>query len=256
MKDLMLTEEEQERFEWQIMIPNFGVEAQKKLKGASALVSRVGGLGEPTALYLAMAGIGKLILAHGGVPELGHMNRWILSPYEAVGKVSPVKSTIEAIKKLNPTIEIIGYEEHVNKDNVKDLVSQADIVMDCPPWFEERHLLNAEAVRQRKPMIEAAVYGMEGYVTTIIPGETPCLSCLNLQSQDWTLPFPVLGAVPGMFGSLAALEAIKVLTGYGTPLKNTLLLFDGANSSFRRVKIKKNSECPVCASVHSDSLVI
>lgn len=255
MVEMNLTEEEKERFEWQIMIPKFGEEAQKKLKGSTALVSRVGGLGEPTALYLAMAGIGKLILAHGGVPELGHMNRWILSPYEAVGKVSPVTSTIEAIKRLNPTIEIIGYEEHVNADNVQQLVEQADIVMDCPPWFEERYLLNAEAVRQGKPMVEAAVYGMEGYITTIIPGETPCLACLNLQSQEWTLPFPVLGAVPGMLGSMAALEAVKVLTGYGTPLKNTLLLFDGAQTSFRKVKIKKNAECPVCASVSCESVI-
>lgn len=252
----LLTDEEMERFGWQIMIPEFGVEAQQKLKGASAFISRVGGLGEPAALYLAMAGIGKLVIAHGGLPELGHMNRWILSPYDRVGTVSPVISSAEWIKKLNPSIEIVGYEESINKDNVEDLVSQVDIVLDCPPWFEDRDLLNREAVRQRKPMIEAAVYGVEGYITTIIPGETPCLSCLNLQSKEWQLPFPVLGAVPGMLGSMMAFEAIKVLTGYGKPLLNTLLVYDGKTTNFRKIKVSKNPECPVCASILSQGMDI
>lgn len=183
MTEATLTEQDLGQFGWQIMIPDFGVEAQKKLKGATALVSRVGGLGAPTALYLAMAGIGKLILVHGGVPEIGHMNRWIFSPLDAVDKISPVVSAAEHIKKLVPSIEIVTVQEHINENNVAGLVAQSDIVMDCPPWFEERHLLNRESVRQGKPMIEAAVYSMEGYVTTMIPGETPCLSCLNLQQK-------------------------------------------------------------------------
>jgi molybdopterin/thiamine biosynthesis adenylyltransferase len=91
---------------------------------------------------------------------------------------------------------------------------------------------------------------MEGYVTTIIPGETPCLNCLNLQSKDWNLPFPVLGAIPAVMGSMAALEAVKVLTGYGTPLKNKMLMFDGKTSSFRTIKLRRNPNCKLCGHYH------
>lgn len=251
MAQVKLSERETEQFAWQIMMPEFGEEAQQKLKASTALVSRIGGLGGPTALYLAMAGIGKLVLAHGGVPEMGHLNRWIFTPLEAVGKVSPVDSTKEHIQKLVPNIEIMGVKESINEKNVEDLVSKVDIVMDCPPWFEERQLLNREIVRQKKPMIEAAMYGMEGYVTTIIPGETPCLGCLGYQNKQWKHPFPVIGAVPAVLGSLAALEAIKVLTGFGTPLKNKLLLFDGKTAAFRSIGVRRNPKCPVCNSEHN-----
>ncbi|GIQ69651.1 adenylyltransferase [Xylanibacillus composti] len=246
MSTHILTDEERERFGWQIMMTGFGEDSQVKLKQSSALVSRVGGLGSPVALYLAMAGIGKLVIAHGGVPEMGHMNRWIMSPYEGVGKVSPVDSVIDHIRKLNPTIELVGVKESVTEENVQELVSQADIIMDCPPYFEERHLLNREAIRQQKPMVEAAVCGAEGYVTVIVPGETPCMSCLGFHSKDWELPFPVIGAVPGVIGSMAAMEAVKMLTGYGEPLKNRLVMYNGETASYQTIKLKRRANCPVC----------
>ncbi len=244
-----LTDEERGRFSWQIMMSGFGEDSQHKLKQSSALVSRVGGLGSPVALYLAMAGIGKLVIAHGGVPELGHMNRWIMSPYEGVDKISPVDSVIAHIRKLNPTIELVGVKESVTEENAAELVSQADIIMDCPPYFEERHLLNREAIRQNKPMVEAAVCGAEGYLTVIAPGETPCMSCLGFQSKDWELPFPVIGAVPGVIGSMAAMEAVKVLTGYGEPLKNRLVMYNGETAEFQTIKLKRRSDCEVCKPV-------
>ncbi len=247
--DMTLTPEELERFGWQIMIPGFGVESQLRLKSASAMVTRVGGLGGPAALNLAMAGIGKLLLVHGGPVELFHMNRMILAAYDAVGRRSPAAVAAERIAALNPTIELEVIEENVAPATVEDMVSRVDIVLDCPPTFEERHLLNQTCVRLGKPMIESAVYGMEGYLTTILPGRTACMSCLGLENREWGLPFPVLGAVPCAIGSLAALEAIKVITGFGEPLADTLLLFDGETSRTRYVKLQRDPRCPVCSDV-------
>ena len=241
-----LTPEESERFAWQIMIPGFGVEAQRSLKGASALVTRVGGLGGPVALNLAMAGIGRLVLAHGGFVELFHMNRMILASYESVGRVSPATVAAERLRVLNPTIELEVVESNVTEQTVDDMVASVDLVLDCPPTFEERHLLNAACVRQGKPMVESAVYSTDGYLTTILPGRTACLSCMGLDNRDWGLPFPVLGAIPCAIGSLAALEGIKVLTGYGSPLLDTLLLFDGETSRTRYMKLERDPACTVC----------
>ena len=247
--EVELSQEERERFGWQVMIPGFGTEAQKALKGASALVTRVGGLGGPAALNLAMAGIGKLVLAHGDVVELFHMNRMILASYEAVGRRSPAAVAAERIRELNPTIELEVHEQHVSEDTVDGFVDDVDVVLDCPPTFEERHLLNDACVLLQTPMIESAVRGMEGYLTTIVPGVTPCLACLGFESREWKLPFPVLGAVPCAIGSLAGLEAIKVITGYGSTLEGTLLLFDGATTGTRHIKVRRDPECPVCRDV-------
>lgn len=241
-----LTPEESERFAWQIMIPGFGEEAQRRLKSASALVTRVGGLGGPAALNLAMAGIGRLVLAHGGFVELFHMNRMILASYDAVGRRSPATVAAERLRVLNPTIELEVVESNVTEETVDDMVASVDLVLDCPPTFEERHLLNAACVRQGKPMVESAVYSTEGYLTTIVPGKTACLSCMGLDSRDWGLPFPVLGAIPCAMGSLAALEGVKVLTGYGSPLLDTLLVFDGDTSKTRYMELERDPECPVC----------
>lgn len=244
-----LSQDELDRYDWQIMIPGFGLEAQRSLKGSSALVTRVGGLGGPAALNLAMAGIGRLVLAHGGFVEAFHMNRMILASYDSIGRRSPAAPAAERISALNPSVELEVVEENVTEQTVDDLVGGVDIVLDCPPTFEERHLLNQACVRLAKPMIEAAMYGMEGYLTTIIPGQTPCLSCLGLESNEWGLPFPVLGAIPCAIGTLAALEAIKVLTGFGSPLLNTILLFDGMTTRTRYISATRDPDCPVCGHV-------
>lgn len=241
-----LTQEELDRFGWQIMLPGFGVEAQQRLKRSTALVTRVGGLGGPAALNLCMAGIGKLVLAHGGHVELFHMNRMILARYDAVGRRSPATVAAERLTELNPTIDLEVVEENATEENVEDLVGRVDIVLDCPPYFDERLLLNQACFRAGKPMIEAAMDGMEGYLTTLVPGRTGCVSCLGLIREDWSLPFPVIGVVPCVIGSLAALEAVKVLTGFGSPLLNTLLHFDVGEGNTRHLRIKGNPTCPVC----------
>jgi molybdopterin/thiamine biosynthesis adenylyltransferase len=242
-----LTERDRQMYKRQIQMPGFGEEAQLKLKNSSALVTRVGGLGGPVALYLAMAGIGKLIIAHGGKLTWSNLNRQILMRHDGVGKPR-VEHMAELFERLHPECEVVAIGENANEERAREWVSQVDIVIDCPPTFEERYALNAACVEQRKPMVEAAMYGMEGSLTTIMPGETPCLKCLVPEVPEWWQPlgFPVLGSVSAALGCLAATEAVKVLTGFGEPLKGKMLAYDCDAMEFVKFPVRRRPDCPVC----------
>ncbi len=244
-----LTDEERAIYEWQMWVPGVGEEGQERLKGASVLISRAGGLGGVVAYELAAAGVGKIVLAHGGNVNHSDLNRQLLMTYDWLGKPR-VESAANRLRELNPFIEIVAFPEQVKEDNAAELVGQVDIVIDCAPLFVERFAMNREAVRQGKPMIESAMYELEAQVTTILPGETPCLACLHPENPPaWKRQFPVFGAVSGTVGCLAAMEAIKLITGIGTPLAGTLLLMDLSDMQFRRIAISRNPECPVCSSL-------
>jgi molybdopterin/thiamine biosynthesis adenylyltransferase len=242
-----LTEWELEKFKRQIQIPGFGEEAQRKLKASSALVTRVGGLGGPTAMWLAAAGIGRLVIAHGGTLTPSNLNRQILMRGDGVGKPRAPQAE-ETLRRFNPDLDLVAYAQDAKPHNVAELVGQVDLVCDCSPDFGERLLLNAECWRQGKPMVEAGMNGMEAHLTTILPPHTPCLQCTVPEVPDWWDPlgFGVLGAVPGTLGALTALEAIKVLTGFGELLAGTLLVFDGEDMTFSKFEISKRPDCPIC----------
>ncbi len=241
-----LTLKELERYRRQMMLPGFGEEAQLKLKNSTVLVTGVGGLGATAALYLAVAGVGKLILLRGGELRLDDMNRQILMTDDWVGqpRVFKAKATLEAI---NPDVAIEAICEYVTPDNVDRLVRSADIVLDCAHNFTERDLLNAACVRWGKPMVEAAMNDMEAYLTTIVPGLTPCLSCIFPEKPDWDKRgFGVLGAVSGTLACLTALEAIKLITGLGTPLLSQLLTMNLSQAEFAKRRPYHDPNCPVC----------
>lgn len=242
-----LTDWELEKYRRQIMIPDFGVPAQEKLRACSALVTRVGGLGGPTALWLAAAGIGKLVIAHGGKVTPSNLNRQILMRGDGVGQPRAPQAE-ETLRRFNPDLQIVAYAADVNEDNAADWVSQVDIVCDTTPDFRERLLLNRECWRQGKPLIDSGMNGMEAQLTAIVPPRTPCLQCLVPEVPDWWDPmgFGVLGALSGALGALTALEAIKVLTGYGEPLTGKLLVFDGEDMSFSKYTIHRRPDCPIC----------
>ncbi len=245
-KPVSLNNEERATYEWQMWVPEFGEEGQEKLKGASVLVSRCGGLGSVVAYELAAAGIGKLVLAHAGNVKPSDLNRQLLMTYEGVGKPRVV-SAKRRLKELNPRLEIVTYEENINEKNAEKIVEQVDLIVDCAPLFEERFQMNQQAIAQNKPLIECAMYDLEANITTIIPGETPCLSCLHPENpSEWKREFPVFGAVSGMVGCLAAMEAIKVLAGLGETLKGQMLFCNLRNMTFRKFRINRNLKCPVC----------
>ncbi|MGB5772777.1 MAG: HesA/MoeB/ThiF family protein [Crocosphaera sp.] len=240
------TPTELERYSRQIQLPGFGEEGQKRLKDSTAVVTGVGGLGGTVALYLAVAGVGKIILVRGGDLRLDDLNRQILMTNSWVGQPRVYKAK-ETLLNINPEIEIEAVNEFVTAENIDALVQQADIAFDCAFDFKERNFLNTACVRWGVPMVEAAMSGMDAYLTTIIPGETPCLSCIFPEKPDWDRwGFGVLGAVSGSLACLAALEGIKLLTGLGEPLTGQLLTMELGTATFAKRRPYHDPNCPVC----------
>lgn len=241
-----LTPEERAIYEWQMWVPGFGEEGQRRLKAASVLISRVGGLGGVVAYQLAAAGIGRLVLAMGGVVKPSDLNRQLQQSHERIG-LPRLPAVVRRLRELNPRLEVISVQENVSDGNAAALVAQADVIVDAAPLFEERYALNRAAVAAGKPMVECSMYALEAHITTILPGRTPCLACLTPEKPPhWKRQFPVIGAVSGTVGCLGAVEVIKLLTGVGTPLAGTLLTMDLGSMQFRRHKIARRSECAVC----------
>jgi molybdopterin-synthase adenylyltransferase len=241
-----LTPDELRRYEWQLTVRDFGEEGQRKLKGATALVSRIGGVGGAAAIQLAAAGIGKLVIAHAGNLRLDDLNRQLLMTTDWIGKPR-VDSARLRLQALNPHVEIETVAENISEANAAALVSRCDVVIGAAPLFTERLLMNREAVRQQKLLVDCAMYDLEGRVMTVIPGQTACLACLYLEPPpNWSRKFPVFSAVSSVVGSLAAMEAIKLIAGFGQPLAGKLLTYDLRDMSFRTIAIARRGDCAVC----------
>ncbi|MHC5763864.1 HesA/MoeB/ThiF family protein, partial [Nostoc sp.] len=206
------------------------------------------GLGGTSALYLAVAGVGRLILVRGGDLRLDDLNRQVLMTNDWVGKPRVLKAR-ETLQAINPDIRVEAVHDYVTKENVDSLVQSADIAVDCAHNFTERNLLNEACVRWQKPMVEAAMDGMEAYLTTIIPGVTPCLSCLFPEKPDWNQRgFSVIGAVSGTLACLSALEVIKLITKFSQPLLSQLLTIDLMRMEFTKRHSYHDPSCLVCGS--------
>lgn len=244
---MRLTPIEEETYRWQMWVSDFGAAGQEKLRNASVLISRVGGLGSLVAYELAAAGIGKLVLAHAGNVTPSDLNRQLLMTHDWIGKPR-IESAKRRLLELNPRLDIVALATNINGTNAGEIVAQADLVVDCAPLFEERFEMNRQAVLQKKPMIECAMYDLEASLTTIVPGQSACLACLSpAPPENWRREFPVFGAVSGTVGCMAAMEAIKVIAGFGQPLLNTLLTIDLRNMQFKRRSIARNPNCSICS---------
>lgn len=241
-----LTEEERAIYQWQTWVPGFGESGQQKLKQASVFISRVGGVGGAVAYQLAAAGIGKLVLAHGGNVKPSDLNRQLLMTHDWIGKPR-VQSIQRRLQDLNPRLEIVAVPENVADSNAAQLIAPCDVIIDCAPLFPERFAMNRESVRQGKPMIECAMYALEAHLTTFIPGRTACLQCIHPSAPPtWKRQFPVFGAVSGTVGCMAAMEAIKLIAGLGQPLLGRMLRFDLGSMAFRTLNLRRREDCEVC----------
>jgi molybdopterin/thiamine biosynthesis adenylyltransferase len=242
-----LSGKEMERYKRQLMHRGFTPEHQARIKTASALVAGIGGLGGAAATYLAVAGIGRLRIAHYGTLTLSNMNRQTLMMDERIGE-SRVLQAKDRIKELNPHVEVEIINERISDDNIGVLLDGIDIALSARPNFSERRTLNRGCVKGHITMIEAAMNGMEGYLLNVVPEQTPCLECLYPEDNpEWEeLGFPVLGAVSGMLGCIMAIEAIKLLTGYGRPILSQMLVFNTFDMEYRKFRVRRNYSCPVC----------
>ena len=245
-----LTDEQIHRYSRHIILPEVGGKGQKKLLSAKVFLIGAGGLGCPVGYYLAAAGVGTIGIIDNDTIELSNLQRQIAHNTERLGmhKADSAKKTFES---LNPDTEVIAIKERITNDNILDLIKDYDIVVDGSDNFPTRYLVNDACVLSGKPLVSGAILRFEGQLTTIIPGEGHCYRCLFEQPPPPGLvpscqEAGVLGALTGVIGGLQAMEVMKLILGKGEPLKNQLLIFNALNTTFRKVKVPKNAECPVC----------
>lgn len=245
------TEEQLQRYNRHIILPEVGLEGQKRIAQAKVFIVGAGGLGSPVGYYLTAAGVGTLAIIDNDDVELSNLQRQIAHSVKTLGspKVESAKIKFET---LNPDVHVIAIKQRLTKDNILDLIRDYDIVVDCSDNFPTKFLVNDACVMSKKPLVTGAISRFEGQVTVVIPGVGPCYRCLFEEPPPpGALPSPsevgLLGVIPGVIGTLQAAEVLKLIIGMGALLKGELLMYDALKSTFRKVKVPKNPECPICS---------
>lgn len=232
----MLSRRELERYDRQIMM--IGTEGQEKLKQTTVAVVGVGGLGSPVAYYLTAAGIGRIILVDSEYPELSNLNRQILHWEEDIERNPKPLSAKWKLERFNSEVEVVPAIVKLNENNIDEVLSKADVIVDCLDNFRTRFLIDEFSHRARKPLVHGAVEGTYGQVTTIVPGKTKSLREIfpNVGNEK-KRKFPIIGPTAGVVGSIQAMEVIKLVTGLGEPLLNRLLIVDLAHNTYEIVEL-------------------
>ena len=245
-----LNHEEILRYSRHLLIPEVGLDGQRKLKNSSALVIGTGGLGSPVALYLAAAGVGTIGVIDNDRVEISNLQRQIAHNTSRIGMLK-ADSAKETYETLNHDVKVVTHKERLSSKNIMDIIKDYDIVVDGSDNFPTRYLVNDACVMLKKTLISAAVFRFEGQLMSIYPGEGPCYRCLfEVPPPAGMVPScqeaGILGVVTGVVGTLQATEVIKAILGIGQPLKGKLLLWNALDMNFRTVKVPWNKECPVC----------
>ncbi len=243
--------EQRERYSRHLLVPEVGVEGQQKLLDARVLLLGAGGLGSPTALYLAAAGVGTLGIVDDDVVDLSNLQRQVIHTTERIG-TPKVDSAAETIKALNPDVEVVGYPTRLDASNIIEIIGGWDIIVDGADNFPTRYLLNDASIRLGIPVVSAAILGFEGQLSVFAPGRGPCYRCLFRQPPPAELAPScgangVIGVLPGTMGLLQATEVIKLIIGAGDPLIGRLLMYDALAASFTELKVRQDPECPICS---------
>lgn len=246
----MMNDEQLLRYSRQIMLSDIDIEGQEKLLAARVLIVGLGGLGSPVSMYLAAAGVGHLVLADFDTVDLTNLQRQIVHTTARIGD-NKAASAAQTLRAINPDVGITLVEQKLDEHSLPELVAAADLVLDCTDNFAIRFALNAACVAAKVPLVSGAAIRLEGQVAVFDARFTnsACYRCLYEESSDdlSCAANGVLAPLVGVVGSLQALEAIKLLVGFGTTLAGRLLLFDARHGQWRELKLVKDRNCPVCS---------
>jgi adenylyltransferase/sulfurtransferase len=250
VQDRQFTPDQLNRYSRHFLLPEVGEEGQAKLLDAKVLLIGAGGLGSPSAFYLAAAGVGTLGLIDNDVVDTSNLQRQILHTNDRVGmpKVESARLTLNA---LNPDVKVIGYQERISSENILDLIRDYDVIVDGCDNFPTRYLVNDACVMTGKPNVHGSIFQFEGQASVFYPGRGPCYGCLFPEppppgAAPSCQEAGVLGVLPGLVGCVQALETIKLILGKGKPLIGRMVYFDTLSMELRIHKLRKDPACPVC----------
>jgi molybdopterin/thiamine biosynthesis adenylyltransferase/rhodanese-related sulfurtransferase len=246
-----ITAEQRERYSRHMLVPEIGAEGQYKLLDAKVLLLGAGGLGSPTALYLAAAGVGTIGIVDDDVVDLSNLQRQVIHTTDRIG-VPKVDSAEITMKALNPDVNVIKYQTRIDASNIMEIIEGYDVIVDGVDNFPTRYLLNDATVRLKIPVVSASILGFDGQLSVFAPYDGPCYRCL------YPVPPPaelapscgangVLGVLPGTMGLLQATEVVKLIIGAGEPLIGRLLLYEALGATFTELKVRRDPECAICS---------
>ena len=246
----VLTDEQRQRYSRHLLIPDVGEAGQLKLLDARVLLIGAGGLGSPAGLYLAAAGVGTLGIVDTDTVDASNLQRQILHNTERIGRLK-TESARETITALNPDVHVVEHRLRLSAENVLDVIADYDVIVDGADNFPTRYVLNDASVILGKPVVHGSIFRFEGQTTVFAPGQGPCYRCLFPEPPPAEMApscaeAGVLGVLPGIVGSLQAVEALKLILGIGEPLIGRLLLYDALETSFRELRLRRDPACPAC----------
>jgi molybdopterin/thiamine biosynthesis adenylyltransferase/rhodanese-related sulfurtransferase len=247
----VLTPEQRERYSRHMLVPEIGAEGQQKLLDAKVLLLGAGGLGSPTALYLAAAGVGTIGIVDDDDVDLSNLQRQVIHTTDRIG-MPKVDSAEQAMKELNPDVDVVKYQTRLDASNILEIIDGYDVIVDGADNFPTRYLLNDASVRLKIPVVSASILGFDGQLSVFSPYDGPCYRCL------YPVPPPaelapscgangVLGVLPGTMGLLQATEVVKLITGAGEPLIGRLLLYEALGATFTELKVRRDPDCAICS---------
>ncbi|MDX6691517.1 MAG: sulfur-carrier protein adenylyltransferase/sulfurtransferase [Solirubrobacteraceae bacterium] len=246
-----MSAEQRERYSRHMLVPEIGPEGQQKMLDAKVLLLGAGGLGSPTALYLAAAGIGTIGIVDDDVVDLSNLQRQVIHTTDRIG-TPKVDSAQETMNAINPDVNVVKYETRIDASNIMEIIEGYDVIVDGVDNFPTRYLLNDASVRLKIPVVSASILGFDGQLSVFAPYDGPCYRCL------YPVPPPaelapscgangVLGVLPGTMGLLQATEVIKLIVGAGEPLIGRLLLYEALGATFTELKVRRDPECAICS---------
>ena len=250
-----LTDDDLLRYSRQILLPQIDIAGQLRLQQSGALIVGLGGLGSPVALYLAAAGVGSLHLADFDRVDLSNLQRQIIHDESSLGQLK-VQSAARRLLKINPQLDLRLHSVALGADSLAAAVAEVDLVLDCSDNFSTRQAVNAACVAAGKPLVSGAAIRLEGQLSVFDPrrADSPCYHCLYGHGSEDELTCSeagVVGPLVGLIGSLQALEALKLLAGFGEPMVGRLLLVDALTTGFRELRVKRDPACSVCGGRHA-----